>query len=156
MKTNFFNVELGLPTILTLYWTRHYLKNALDLLAIWYYTNHKNSLREFNQKHLWELTKDEFENFLKKDEDKIYLKLTVEMLLNYKKVVDEINELSKAFIIEEKPVETNEDEAIEILIGSLLNSGIPIEKVFSTTLLELNLRNKAIKYQLSKLKEMKI
>jgi hypothetical protein len=73
-----------------------------------------------------------------------------------KKVVDEINELSKAFIIEEKPVETNEDEAIEILIGSLLNSGIPIEKVFSTTLLELNLRNKAIKYQLSKLKEMKI
>jgi len=44
----FFNVELGLPTILTLYISRKFLekKNALDLLAIFYYTNHKELFKE--------------------------------------------------------------------------------------------------------------
>jgi len=146
----FFNVELGLPTILTLYISRKFLekKNALDLLAIFYYTNHKNCLRKFKDKYLWQLSDEELEEFLNKDEDKIYLKLTIEALFNKNKIISELEKISNAFKIDIRSNIDfkNENEALEILIGSLLNSGLKLTEIYSMTLKELELRYKALKY----------
>ena len=147
----FFNVELGLPTILTLYISRKFLekKNALDLLAIFYYTNHKNCLRKFKDKYLWQLSDEELEEFLNKDEDKIYLKLTIEALFNKNKIISELEKISNAFKIDIEGSNIdfkNENEALEILIGSLLNNGLKLTEIYSMTLKELELRYKALKY----------
>jgi hypothetical protein len=146
----FFNVELGLPTILTLYISKKFLekKNALDLLAIFYYTNHKNCLRKFKDKYLWQLSDEELEEFLNKDEDKIYLKLTIEALFNKNKIISELEKISNAFKIDIRSNIDfkNENEALEILIGSLLNNGLKLTEIYSMTLKELELRYKALKY----------
>jgi len=148
----FFNVELGLPTILTLYISRKFLEkkeNALDLLAIFYYTNHKNCLRKFKDKYLWQLSDEEIEEFLNKDEDKIYLKLTIEALFNKNKIISELEKISNAFKIDIEGSNIDfkdEDEALEILIGSLLNNGLKLTEIYSMTLKELELRYKALKY----------
>jgi|GEM_PF-3363337 len=147
----FFNVELGLPTILTLYISRKFLEkkeNALDLLAIFYYTNHKNCLRKFKDKYLWQLSDEELEEFLNKDEDKIYLKLTIEALFNKNKIISELEKISNAFKIDIEGSNDfkDEDEALEILIGSLLNNGLKLTEIYSMTLKELELRYKALKY----------
>jgi hypothetical protein len=146
----FFNVELGLPTILTLYISKKFLEKekALDLLAIFYYTNHKNCLRKFKDKYLWQLSDEELEEFLNKDEDKIYLKLTIEALFNKNKIISELEKISNAFKIniEGSNDFKDEDEALEILIGSLLNNGLKLTEIYSMTLKELELRYKALKY----------
>jgi hypothetical protein len=148
----FFNVELGLPTIFTLYISRKFLEkkeNALDLLAIFYYTNHKNCLRKFKDKYLWQLSDEELEEFLNKDEDKIYLKLTIEALFNKNKIISELEKISNAFKIniEGSNIDfKDENEALEILIGSLLNNGLKLTEIYSMTLKELELRWKALKY----------
>jgi len=97
---------------------------------------------------LWQLSDEELEEFLNKDEDKIYLKLTIEALFNKNKIISELEKISNAFKIDIEGSNDfkDEDEALEILIGSLLNNGLKLTEIYSMTLKELELRYKALKY----------
>jgi len=154
-KTSFFDIELGLPTILTLWWFEKFYpeirKNLFDILAIWYYTGH---IRYQKYKFLSYYDKKKFQDFLNKDPEKIYPKLIVKTLFHLKEVENEIKSLMKVFeMIEEEELNTTPKDAIEILIGSLISKGMETEKIYGMTILELNMLNKSIKYQLSQIKK---